>query len=281
VALGLQTRLREARFAVRRATAATRLLPDWLVIGAQKAGTTSLYYYLVEHPDVAPAFAEEVHFFDHHWADGLSWYRANFPLAARRDVRRLRGRGCLVGESTPYYLYHPAVPERVRATVPDARLVVLLRNPVDRAYSQYQHGLRRGRETLSFEEAIDQEPERLRDEEDRLRRDPAALSAGHQHFSYIARGRYEEQLRAWRRHFPAEQMFVASAESFQRDTGRVFSEILAFLGLRDWTPREFPKHNSWRYPPMADATRSRLEDYFRPYNESLWELLGRKFDWTR
>jgi hypothetical protein len=281
VALGIRRRLREARFAVRRATAGARLLPDWLVIGAQKAGTTSLYYYLVEHPDVAPAFAEEVHFFDHHWTDGLDWYRANFPLALRCSVRRLRGRGCVEGEATPYYLYHPAVPERVRSTVPDARLVVLLRNPVDRAYSHYQHCVRNGRETLSFEEAIDAEPERLRGEDERLRRDPAALSRAHQHYSYITRGHYEQQLRAWREHFPVEQMFVASAESFQRETRRVFAEILAFLGLRDWAPREFPRHNAWRYPPMAEATRARLEAYFQPYNEKLSELLGTEFGWGR
>jgi hypothetical protein len=281
VALVSRKSLRDARFAVRRATATTRLLPDWLVIGAQKAGTTSLYYYLVEHPDIAPAFAEEVHFFDQHWADGLDWYRANFPLAVQRPLRKLRGLGCVVGEATPYYLFHPAVPERVRATVPDARLVVLLRNPIDRAYSQYQHGVRRGRETLSFEAAIDAERERLGDEESRLRRDPAAVSAAHQHFSYIARGHYEEQLRAWHRHFPVEQIYVESAEAFQRETGRVFAEIVAFLGLRAWTPREFPRHNAWRYPPMAEATRTRLEAYFRPHNEKLYELLGRDLGWSR
>jgi hypothetical protein len=280
VALGVRRRLRTARFAARRATAASRLLPDWLCIGAQKAGTTSLYYYLIEHPDVAPAFAEEVHFFDHHWPD-VDWYRANFPLALRRSWRKLRGRGSAVGESTPYYLFHPAVAERVRQTVPDVRLLVLLRDPVDRAYSHYQHSVRRGRETLSFEEAIDAERERLAGEEDRLLRDPTAVSPVHQHASYVQRGHYEEQLRVWRRHFPAEQFYVESAESFQKETRRVFAEMLAFLGLRDWAPREFPRHNAWRYPPMAESTRARLVAYYRPHNEKLYALLGRDFGWSR
>lgn len=255
----------------RRLTSRARVLPDYLVIGAQKAGTTSLYYYLVDHPHVAAALEEEVHFFDLNYGRGLGWYRAHFPLGL--------GEGRIVGESTPYYLFHPHVPQRVRQVVPDAKLIVLLRNPVDRAYSHYQHSVRQGREPLSFEESIEVEEERIAPETRRLLADEGYNSFVHQHQSYLARGLYLDQLKAWRALFPEEQMLVLSAEEFRADTSAVFGEILRFLELPPCDLKEYRRYNAWSYPKMEASTRRYLVDYFRPHNEKLYEYLSRSFDW--
>ena len=162
---------RTAVWTTGRLTARWRELPDFLVIGAQKAGTTALYAYLRWHPSIAGPFWKEVSFFDRHWARGEAWYRGQFPL---------RSSGKLVGEASPSYVFHPLAPERVFSLVPDVKLVVLLREPGDRAYSQYQHAVALGRETLSFEDALAAEDERVRGEVERLRADQrhSALRGG-------------------------------------------------------------------------------------------------------
>ena len=131
----------------RLATASARRLPDFLVIGAQRAGSTSLFAQLCEHPGVAAPSHKEIHYFDLQSFRGLRWYRSHFPPAGR-------SRGRITGEASPYYLFHPAVPARVAEALPDVRLVALLRDPVARAYSQYQLSVRDGHETLGFEEAL-------------------------------------------------------------------------------------------------------------------------------
>jgi hypothetical protein len=153
--------LRNGVWAYGWATSPFRPLPDFLLLGAQKAGTTALYEYLRRHPQITGPSWKEVSFFDRHWARGESWYRGNFPNLART-------RGKLVGEASPSYVLHPLAPQRVQELVPDARLIVLVRNPVDRAFSQYNHEVALGREPLPFEEALDAEDERLRGEQGRL-----------------------------------------------------------------------------------------------------------------
>jgi len=175
---------RNAVWTFGRLTARRRPLPDFLVIGAQKAGTTALYAYLRWHPGIAGPSWKEVSFFDRHWWRGEAWYRGQFPLRAGER---------LVGEASPSYLFHPLAPERARSLVPGAKLVALLRDPVDRAYSQYQHEVALGREPLSFEDALAAEEERTRGEAERLAADPRAFSRAWWDHTYAARGRYAEQ----------------------------------------------------------------------------------------
>ena len=266
--------LREIYFQSRRLNSSSRRLPDFLVIGAQKGGTTSLYYYLVEHPQVRPSFREEVHFFDNNYGREIGWYRAHFPTEKK-------GADFLVGEATPYYLFHPHAPARVAVTVPDAKLLVLLRNPVDRAYSHYQHQLRRHREWLSFEEAIEREPERLAGETERMLCDESYYSLAYQRHSYLARGRYNEQLQAWFRLFPRDQFLIRDAETFRTETGKIYSEVLDFLGLPQYKLDAFPKYNSRKYEKMKPETQERLIEYFREPNEQLFETLGTRYEWDR
>jgi hypothetical protein len=267
--------LRRARADLHRLTGPLRGLPSVLVVGAQKGGTTSLFNYLVRHPDVLAPFGKEIHYFDLHYARGLRWYRGHFPYRAR-----LRP-GVLTLDASPYYLVHPQVPRRAAQLLPQVKLIALLRNPVDRAFSHYQHEVRGGREVLSFAEAIDREAERLAGEEERLAADPDYYSYNHHRYSYTLRGRYVDQLRRWTEHFPRSQLLVVQSERLFHDPLAVTAEVHAFLGLRP--------HRLARYKPflqgnyesdMAPALRRRLEDYFAPHNARLCQWLGSDFDWA-
>jgi len=268
----------------RRLTGRFRVLPDFVIIGAQKGGTSSLYEYLIRHPWVAPCVHKEVHFFDLnvHYRSGPRWYRSHFVSSAyRARLERARGHRLVTGEATPYYLFHPHVPERVFKIVPGVKLIALLRNPVDRAYSHYHHEVQRGREPLSFEAAIRAEEERTGQEKEKILRDEGYDSFEHIHFTYLARSVYVDQLQAWEKWFPRDQMLVLQTERFSADPAGGLRQVLDFLGLPRWEPAEYRRHNVGRYEPMSARTRRRLVAHFAPHNQRLWAYLGRTFDWDR
>jgi len=271
----------------RHATSRARILPSYLIIGAQRAGTTSLYDYLCRHPDVAgpraakeDAFwAKEVHFFDDKFWRGVDWYRSFFPLSVNRAVARRRNRDVVALEATPSYLFHPAVPARVARTLPAVRLIALLRDPVERAYSHYHLMRRLGRETLSFEDALAAEAERLDGEEERLLADPRYSSRKYRDYSYDARGLYADQLERWLACFPREQLLVLRAEDMLARCDEVYEATLSFLGLRPWPLRDFVRRNRASYAPIDPALRARLEERFAQPNARLARLLNRDFGW--
>lgn len=245
-------------------TAHLRKLPDFIIIGTQRGGTTSLYRYLTAHQDVGSALRKEVHFFDHYYEKGIDWYLANFPMRSEAPV---------MGEASPYYLFHPDVPERVHRLLPRAKFIALLRNPVDRAYSQYQMQLRNSGETLSFEDAIDREREKLSSSDD-----PGSQTW--RRSSYLRRGVYAEQLERWMSVFPREQFLIIKSEDFYENPKRVLHETLEYLGLQPWSPSDFKAHNQRTYATdMNPATRKRLEEYFAPYNQQLYGLISRDLGW--
>jgi len=158
--------------------------------------------------------------------------------------------------------------------VPAARLIVLLRNPADRAWSHYQHVVRQGEEPLSFEEALAREDERLAGEGDRIRQDGSYYSFAHRKYSYRSRGVYAEQLHAWREHFPRELFLLLRSEDLFDSPTETWRRVTDFLGL---PPSELPaqrRHNSYPHPPLAPVMRKQLEDYFTPHNRRLREEWG-------
>ena len=203
---------------------AVQAMPDFFIIGAQRGGTRSLYEYLSGHPDIQPARTEEVHYFSLFFDRGRRWFLSQFPPL---------GPGQITGEASPYYLFHPLAAERLHAVAPEAKLIVLLRNPVDRAFSHYQLEVRQGNEPLSFEEAIAAESSRLAGEVERILDDDTYASFAHQHYSYLARGRYVEQLRRWFSLFPRDQFLVLKSENFYRDPAAGYRQVTDFLGLLD------------------------------------------------
>jgi Sulfotransferase domain len=264
------------------ATAPLRMRPDFLLIGAQRSGTTSLYRYLAEHPSMAPSLVSKgVHYFSTGYSKGGSWYRGHFPTIAYRNLHKAVRRAPLVtGEGSPYYLFHPLAPERVALELPDVKLIALLRDPVSRAYSQFQHEREGGFEPLTtFEEAIDAEPGRLDGEEARIISDPTYHSFAHQHFTYVSRGRYVEQLRRWWGHVPRERLLVLRAEDLFGDLEGTYARVLEFLGLPPRGVERQTAYNATRSEPMATATKERLREIFAPSNRELAAELGWDAGW--
>ncbi len=265
----------------RRITAGLRVLPDFVIAGAQKGGTSSLHAYLSEHPQVLPARKKEVHFFDRHFVKGEAWYRASFPT--RRQVeacRRNIGAPALTGEASPSYVFHPLAAARMAALLPAARIVLLLRDPVERAHSHWRMARSRGEDTLSFPDALDAEEARLAGEVERVVADPAYFSKPLKRWSYVARGRYDEQVARLLDAFPRDRVLVLAAESFFAAPRDVYARVLAVRGLPPCPLVDAPTLNRGAADDaMSDDVRARLTELFRPHNERLFALLGEHFDW--
>ena len=271
---------RNALWTYGRATAAARPLPDFLILGAQKAGTTALYAYLREHPALTGPAWKEVSFFDRHFWRGEAWYRGNFPNKVYlRAIRARAGVDPIVGEASPSYVFHPQAPERAAALVPDARLIVLVRNPVDRALSHYHHEVALGREPLPFEQALDDEETRMAGELERMRDDPRHFSFAWWNFTYQARGRYAEQLERWLELFSRERLLVIPSEDLLQRPRETYAQALVFLGAPPHELAAYPRIFEREYPAMDPATRARLREYFAEPNRRLYEFLGRDLGW--
>ena len=250
-------------------------LPDFVVIGAQKSGTTTFYRDLIRHPHIGRSTKKEVHFFDHNFDEGLGWYMAHFPAPEMKDGLRT-----ITGEASPYYLAHSLAPERASKVVPQAKLISLLRNPVDRAYSHYQHAVRYGRDPLSFEDAIEAEEERMREERERILAEHGFIPTIPGRRSYLARGVYVDQLLEWNKFFDQDQMLALKAEDYFGDPPGSMKTVLDFLGLPEWEPEEPKVKNQGGYTErMKPETREKLREYFEPYNQRLYEYLGKDFGW--
>jgi Sulfotransferase domain len=254
-----------------RATAPLRMLPNFLIVGAQRAGTTSLYNYLAQHPDVGRVrLGKGVHYFDTNATESMSWYRSHFPLDGHKLP--IPGRPQHVGEGAPYYMFHPAVGERIDQALPGVKLIAILRDPVERAHSQWAHETARGFETLPFEER-----DRLAGEEDRLIADPSAYSHSHQHHSYVARGQYAPQVeRLWER-FGKERVLVLPATHLFERPAKAFAETLKFLSLSPFSTT-YEVHNARSYSPIAPETKRWLQGEFAESNARLVEILGPDFE---
>ena len=240
--------------------------PDFVIIGTQRGGTTSLHAYLSAHPQVETPATKELHFITDCYERGLDWYLGQFPAELPPDT--------ITGEATPYALFHPLAPRRVREIAPGARLIALLRNPIDRAYSHYLLERSRGDETLEFAAALDAELERLDGEEARLARDPAYASAPHKHASYVARGDYARQLERWLGVVPREQILVIRSEDLYERSAETFAQVAQFLGISPEAPIPFTVHNRTSGPPLDPAMRRKLSRHFAPLNARLADVLG-------
>jgi hypothetical protein len=276
---GIRT-INGVRTATGRGPGRGHMLPDFVIIGAAKAGTTSLYGWLSEHPYVVPATTKEVHYFDYNVYRGVDWYRAHFPHQADCDAfAATHGRPFLTGEASPSYISHHWVPERLARRLPDAKLLVTLRDPVDRAYSQFQMSCREQEESLSFEEALAIEDERLEPERARIASDERYNSWPIGCWSYQMRSRYAEQLERWFSYFDRSQFHILTLEELAARPSETLDAVHAFLGLSPFTPENLKPLHAAAYNSLAPVTRARLQECFRPHNERLYELIGRDLGW--
>ena len=282
--LGARKAVRRGVDAFGKHTSAVRMLPDYIIIGAMKGGTSALYEYLVRHPLIGRSTNEEVHYFSLNYDRGEDWYRGHFPTVMRKRLVKMRhGRDLVTGESTPYYIFHPHALQRLVALVPNAKLIVVLRDPVTRAYSHFNHARQMGVEDIpSFQDALDAEPERLAGEVERMLADPTYNSPVHWHNSYQSRGLYVEQLQRLFSLVPERQVLILSAEEMSKNPAVVHQKTLQFLGLPVVKLSRYPRQNARRYAkPMDERTRQRLIEYFTEPNERLYRFLDMDFGWAR
>ena len=256
----------------------SHLLPDFIIIGAARSGTTHLLGQLNAHPNVLEGPAE-THFFDsHRYTYGLGWYRLRFPAnKTRRQAYRAGLHPVLTGESSPSYLSHPNAPARVARGVPDVKLLVLLRDPALRAASHWAWCLRQCGETRSFREAVEAEigasgdHRGIRIPADKRVSDPLV----------VRRGIYLPQLERWRTHFPDERLLVIQSERWFRDPPAVLAQVCEYLCIppREELPRVMRNRNK-PHEPFDGEVIARLREFYAPYNEELAQYLGQDLDWN-
>ena len=265
---------------IRDLTANQRILPSFIIIGAQRCGTTSLYDYLSNHPQIIPSPVKELFYFDDYYTRPINWYKSFFPTEKQKEKleRDLLAR-VITGEASPSYFFHPYAARRIKETLPQVKLILVLRDPIERAYSHYNHIKRLNRDPLSFEEALQKELERITPDIEKLAKDEFYKADQRRDYSYLTRGYYAKQLKEWYKYFPKEQLLVVQSEEFYRETPRVYNEIVEYLGLNSYTLPVFEAKNALKYAKMAPETKEKLKAYFAPKNEELYELLGKRFDW--
>ncbi|MEG3932433.1 tetratricopeptide repeat protein [Microcoleus sp. T2B6] len=239
-------------------------VPNFIIIGSQRCGTTSLYTYLAQHPRILTPIKKEMDFFSWHFDRGIDWYLAHFPPMPS-------GEEFVTGEASPSYFDCREAPERLYSLFPEAKLIVLLRNPVDRAISQFYRLTDLNWEARSLDRVIS-------DEVERLNQNPEYI-IGEEPGNYLARGRYIEFIKNWRTFFPQEQLLILKSEDFYAGAATTVKQVLEFLDLPEYQLSEYQNANPGSYQPVNESVRDWLSDYFRPYNQELEEYLGREFDW--
>ncbi|TDB79352.1 sulfotransferase domain-containing protein [Micromonospora sp. KC721] len=266
-------------------TSDRRPLPDFLITGTKRGGTTSLWRYLLEHPLVPRLFpawnTKTSHYFEENWGRGEVWYRSHFPTERqRRALEQRHGGPVRVGEAAPLYMFHPLVPQRVADLLPDVRLIFLLRDPVERAYSHWKERRTEDKEPLGFAEALAREEERTAGERERLIADPTYFSEAYDWYTYRARGRYLEHLEPWLERFDPAQMLILPSETLYAEPAATHARVLDFLGLPPQRLATYEAHNHRRSSAMDPEIRAELSAYFAPYNAALSERLRMRFDWS-
>jgi hypothetical protein len=267
-------------------TAPARMLPSFLIVGAGRCGTTSMFSALSQHPAVASGarlpWTKEVHYFDNHYDRGIAWYQSHFPLrATARLAARSAGLAPVAFESSPYYMFHPLAAERIRRDLPDVKLLVMVRDPVERARSGHSYSVSLGHETEPFERALELEDARLEGEVERIIADQRYISHSHRHHSYRARGQYSEQIERLERLFGRDRIHLIDSEDFFADPKPVYDAVIDFLGLPHRGYPVFGQHNARPRSPMPDSLRTALEEHYRPYDERLVSWLGYEPSWLR
>ncbi|MFT4295307.1 MAG: sulfotransferase domain-containing protein [Micropruina sp.] len=282
----------EAFRVIGSATADLRPLPDFLLIGTKRGGTTSLYYDLLQVPQIVTMFpsarflpkaneTKGVHFFDSFYGKGMRWYRSYMPTAgSRARAERRLGKPVVVGEASPYYLFHPLAAARAYAAMPNAKIVALLRDPVERTHSHWKERRRSNAEPLDFAEALAAEEQRLAGEEQRIIAEaPHYISYPHEQQSYVAQSRYVHGLRRWADLYGMENILVLASEDYYADQPAAVATVSRFLGL-DAPDLEIGGHlNAAPGGAMDPELRKRLQEGFAEDNAALEQLIGRRLPW--
>lgn len=276
------------KFFLRRITSNLRTYPDFIIIGSGRAGTTSLYSYLIQHPNIITSFshreqkAADLHFFEYMISSSTNWYRSHFPTKISKKLLQLRTKSSVIsGEFTSTYMYHPFVPKRIFDLIPNIKLIVILRNPVDKVYSAFSQQFQFKEFTSSFEDYIESELKRIK-----ITENEPDLKTFNEDFESIAvpnilrHGIYHTYLKKWLELFSKKQIYVVDSKDLHDNTQETLDDIFKFLEIPPVNIPDTSKINVGKYSKMDTLTRRRLLDFFSPFNDKLNYLLGTKFHWS-
>ena len=252
-------------------TASSRVLPDFIIIGTVRSGATSLYYNICEHPSVLSADYDEIGFFDSNFHLGIEWYRSMFPTKKEMDDVKKETGFAITGEDTPFYFWKKEAAKRIYDMNQNSKILSIFRNPVDRAYSNYNISVIAKTENLTFEDAIDEEIDFLskhsfRESVDRRR-------------SYLAKGIYEEQIKIWMEIFSKKQIHLLSTEDMSNNPQNTLQDIFKFLDIPQYEIKKPQKQKANTYEKMKSQTRDRLLEFYKEHNEKFFKIIEKKFEW--
>ena len=284
----------------RKITSSFRMLPSFLILGGSRSGNTSLFAYLTEHPNIMPGSLKAFFFFQYFTNNKTSFYRSQFPI---------KRKNLITCDSTSSYFVHPLIPARVHKLLPSAKLIVVLRNPVERAYSEFHYTVTLGSElTENFEDVIKSELKRIEIGNKKPELKIENTNYKHFTFSHLRDGLYAQHLERWLKFFSKEQLLVLHTKDLYTNLDQTLSETFEFLNLPKYQienrieknkidkirPLAGHEQNVYKnidsktrtlfnvqnYPEMKPETRKFLQDFFRPHNEKLFKMIGKRFDWN-
>ena len=253
-------------------TAPIRVLPDLLVIGVVRSGTTSLFHYLNQHPCISKSAYDEIGYFDDNYKLGINWYRSMFPTKFHKNKIIKKYGKFVTYDVTPFYIYNQKVSLRIKQDLVHPKILAILRNPIDRAYSNYFLNT----QNKKFEERIDEELKIL----EKINKKEVEEYYKFVHESLIARGFYIEQIQTWYDLFSKDNIKIIKSEELNQNTRDTMNEIFEFLGLDQFDITDISKKNKMNYSPMLPETRKFLMEYFEPYNQKLYSFLNKDFKWN-
>ncbi len=258
------------------------ILPNFLIIGCPKCGTTSLYEYLIQHPYIHSAQGKEIDYFDRLYDRGLNWYKIKFPSKPSKFFsEKFLKKPFISGEATPRYLEHPHAINNIKKTIPNSKFIILLRNPIERAISHYNMNFQNGYEYLSIEKAIEKEDHRIQGRYEKMQQNPNYYSWDWDLFGYKNHGLYVDKIKKWFKQFPKNQFLIINSEEFLENTSIIYHNTLRFLELPLWEPDEYRlfKQRKSTKPKIDPVLRNKLRKFFEPYNEELYSFLNKDFGW--
>ncbi len=256
-----------------------RVLPECFVIGVVRSGTTSLYHYLSQHPSIAPAAYDELGYFDDNYHLGVNWYKSLFPTKFTRNKIIKKHGKFLTYDVTPFYIYNPLVAKRIFESFPKAKIISNLRNPIDRAYSNYNDALEMGDIKIPFEEVVQIAMDEIDKNKSKINNEAYIVNTFYENI--LARGFYADQLKIWFKKFQKNQLLMIPSEDLAQKTDQILTKIFEFLDLPYFKIKDLTKQNKREYPPMKAETRKLLIEFYRPYNEKLYNLINQHFDWDK
>jgi hypothetical protein len=260
-------------------TSPLRVLPDFFVIGVVRSGTTSLFHYLSQHPCIEGSAYDELGYFDDNFHLGLNWYRSLFPTKFTKNKIEKKYGKFLTYDVTPFYIYNPLVVKRILKYFSNSKIIASLRNPIDRAYSNYMIAFQDGDIDCSFEDVIQSELDEINEAKTKLNDESFLVDIYYNRI--LSRGFYADQLKIWYELFPKDQLLMISSEDLANNTNDTLNQIFNFLGLSDIKINDTSQKNKREYSPMKEKTRNLLIEFYKPHNQELYRLVNRKFDWDK